>query len=152
MSRSIATSVNCEIAAAVSSAQRASELIPHRTLSSPSGAAPTSSCASWCRWGRLIFSEAVHSDGASNVLIHLGANFAVWSEFPLKSLRNRADFDSTMRRFESSRPGQYLANEIRCFLNLLAFYSDVRPMPGIFPAATSDKRVKSCITPPLSGS
>jgi hypothetical protein len=29
----------------------------------------------------------------------------------LKSLRGLADFDSTMRRFESSRPSQYFAPE-----------------------------------------
>src|SRR5258708_2901219 len=43
----------------------------------------------------------VYSDGASNLLIHLGANFAVWSEIPLKSLRIWADFDSTI----PTRPG-----------------------------------------------
>src|SRR5438477_105462 len=36
----------------------------------------------------------------------LGAESAVSSENPLISLRNRADFDSTIRRFESSRPSQ----------------------------------------------
>jgi hypothetical protein len=40
-----------------------------------------------------------------------------------------------------------LANKIKRFLKSLVFYSDARPMPGIFPATT---RVKSCITPPLS--
>jgi hypothetical protein len=38
--------------------------------------------------------------------MHLGAESAVSSENPLKSLRIRVDFDSTMRRFESSRPSQ----------------------------------------------
>jgi hypothetical protein len=33
------------------------------------------------------------------------------------------DFDSTMRRFESSRPSQHLTNEIRRFWNLANFHS-----------------------------
>src|SRR5712691_6453081 len=52
------------------------------------------------------FSRVVYSDCASNLLMYLGAESAVASENPLKSLRIRADFDSTMRRFESSRPSQ----------------------------------------------
>jgi hypothetical protein len=43
--------------------------------------------------------------------MYLGAESAASSENPLKSLRIRADFDSTMRRFESSRPSQDLAGE-----------------------------------------
>jgi hypothetical protein len=39
------------------------------------------------------------------------------------------DFDSTMRRFESSRPSQYLANKIRYFLNRPDLHSDGRPRP-----------------------
>ncbi len=46
------------------------------------------------------------------------------------------DFDSTMRRFESSRPSQDLANKIRHFLNLPDFHSERRSLPnseGLFP-------------------
>ncbi len=49
---------------------------------------------------------AAYSDCVSNLLVYLGAESAVSSENPLKSLRIRADFDSTIRRFESSRPSQ----------------------------------------------
>ncbi len=41
------------------------------------------------------------------------------------------DFDSTIRRFESSRPSQDLVNEIRRFLNLPDFHSDRPPRPGV---------------------
>ena len=41
------------------------------------------------------------------------------------------DFDSTIRRFESSRPSQHLVNEIRQFLNLPDFHSDRPPRPGV---------------------
>src|SRR5258705_13668740 len=69
----------------------------------------------------------IDSDCVSNLLMYLGAESAVSSENPLKSLRIRADFDSTMRRFESSRPSRLLANEIKHFLKPLVFYSDARP-------------------------
>src|SRR5712664_457856 len=52
------------------------------------------------------FSRVVYSDCASNLLIYRGAESAVSSENLLKLLRIRADFDSTIRRFESSRPSQ----------------------------------------------
>jgi hypothetical protein len=70
--------------------------------------------------------------------MYLGAESAVSSENPLKSLRIGADFDSTIRRFESSRPSQLLANEIKHFLKSFVFYSDARPMLGIFPAMTRE--------------
>src|SRR5258705_932422 len=44
----------------------------------------------------------IYSDCVSNLLMYLGAESTISSENPLKSLRIRADFDSTMRRFESS--------------------------------------------------
>jgi hypothetical protein len=59
--------------------------------------------------------------------MYLEAESAVSSENPLKSLRIQADFDSTIRRFEWSRPSQLLANEIKHFLKSLVFYSDARP-------------------------
>jgi hypothetical protein len=68
----------------------------------------------------------IYSDRVSNLLMYLGAESAVSSENPLKSLRIRADFDSTMRRFESSRPSQDLANQIRRFLNFPGFRSGGR--------------------------
>jgi hypothetical protein len=52
--------------------------------------------------GGAHFLGAVYSDRASNLLMYLGAKSAVSSENPLKSLRNRADFDSTIRVFKSS--------------------------------------------------
>jgi hypothetical protein len=55
------------------------------------------------RTGGAHFLGAVYSDRASNLLMYLGAESAVSSENPLKSLRIRADFDSTTR-FESFRP------------------------------------------------
>jgi hypothetical protein len=48
----------------------------------------------------------IYSDSVSNLLMYLGAESAVLSENPLKSLRIRADFDSTIRRFDASRPSQ----------------------------------------------
>ena len=78
----------------------------------------------------------IYSDRVSNLLMYLGAESAVSSENPLKSLGIRADFDSTMRRFESSRPSQDLANKIRHFLNLPDFHSERRSLPnseGLFP-------------------
>ena len=46
----------------------------------------------------------LHSESAANLLIPLGPNSALFSEYALISLKVLADFDSTMRRFESSRP------------------------------------------------
>jgi len=61
---------------AASNAQRASELIPHRTLYRPLGAAPPRSCSSWCGW-QEPFSRAGQSDCASNLLMNPGAESAV---------------------------------------------------------------------------
>ena len=47
-----------------------------------------------------------YSETPSNVLMRLGADSLQYSEYALKSLSVRADFDSPMRRFESSRPSQ----------------------------------------------
>jgi hypothetical protein len=75
--RSIATSANREttlLSKTASDARRASELVPHRTLSRPSRAAPTS-------WNEFVASLAgVHllgaicSDRISSLLIYLGQN------------------------------------------------------------------------------
>jgi hypothetical protein len=70
---------------------------------------------------RTRLGEAVYSDCVSDLLRYLGVKSAVSSENPLKSLRNRADFDSAIRRFESSRPSQLLANEIKHLLKSLFF-------------------------------
>jgi len=48
----------------------------------------------------------VHSESLANLLIPLRLYSTLFSECPLKSLRGLADFDSTIRRFESSRPSQ----------------------------------------------
>jgi hypothetical protein len=47
----------------------------------------------------------LHSESAANLLGDLGRYSASFSECALKSLAKLPDFDSTMRRFESSRPG-----------------------------------------------
>jgi hypothetical protein len=44
-------------------------------------------------------------------LMHLGANSRSFSEWTLILQRNLSDFDSAMRRFESSRPSQYLTEK-----------------------------------------
>src|ERR1700688_3537624 len=48
----------------------------------------------------------VHSESSANPLIHLGPNSSDYSECGLISLKVLPDFDSTIRRFESSRPSQ----------------------------------------------
>jgi hypothetical protein len=47
---------------------------------------------------------------ASNLLTYLGAESPVSSENPLKLLRIQVDFDSTIRRFESSAPARHSGN------------------------------------------
>ena len=47
-----------------------------------------------------------HSESSANLLMSLRLNSAPFSEYPLKSLMVLLDFDSPMRRFESSRPSQ----------------------------------------------
>jgi hypothetical protein len=49
---------------------------------------------------------AVHSEMPPNLLILLGTDFAAYSEYALILFMVPADFDSPMRRFESSRPSQ----------------------------------------------
>ncbi len=89
----------------------------------------------------------IYSDRVSNLLMYLGAESAVSSENPLKSLGIRADFDSTMRRFESSRPSQDLANKIRHFLNFPGFRSGgprpARSEPVLPPGAANRKIMAS---------
>src|SRR6266404_2404720 len=46
----------------------------------------------------------VHSELAANLLIALRLNSMLFSEWTLKTLVKWPDFDSTIRRFESSRP------------------------------------------------
>ena len=45
-----------------------------------------------------------HSESSANLLIHIGPNCMDYSECVLISLKVLPDFDSTTRRFESSRP------------------------------------------------
>jgi len=45
--------------------------------------------------------------GAANQLIDNGSNIPFFSERALNSKENWSDFDSAIRRFESSRPSQY---------------------------------------------
>jgi hypothetical protein len=47
-----------------------------------------------------------HLETAANLLISLQGIFGVFSKCVLKSLDNQTDFDSAIRRFESSRPSQ----------------------------------------------
>ena len=49
---------------------------------------------------------SLHSELPANLLIHLGANSAGYSECALITLKVLADFDSTIRRFDPSRPSQ----------------------------------------------
>jgi hypothetical protein len=56
---------------------------------------------------RLILPRwAAHLETPANLLKLLERVLAVLSKCPLKLLDNQADFDSAMRRFESSRPSQ----------------------------------------------
>jgi hypothetical protein len=48
----------------------------------------------------------IHSESTPNLLGHLGSDSILFSERALISLKVQPDFDSTMRRFESSRPSQ----------------------------------------------
>src|ERR1039457_1054309 len=47
-----------------------------------------------------------HSESTANLLMRNGANFDIFSECALILLANWSDFDSVMRRFDSSRPSQ----------------------------------------------
>jgi hypothetical protein len=53
--------------------------------------------------------SAGHSEIAAKLLADLGANFHVFSEQALILQGNLSDFDSAMRRFESSRPSHITA-------------------------------------------
>jgi hypothetical protein len=55
--------------------------------------------------------KALHSEIGAKLLTHLGANSRNFSECTLILQRNLSDFDSAMRRFESSRPSQYLTEK-----------------------------------------
>jgi hypothetical protein len=59
-----------------------------------------------CQLNDADLGAADHSESAANLLIPLGPNSVLFSECALISLKVLADFDSTMRRFESSRPSQ----------------------------------------------
>jgi hypothetical protein len=58
------------------------------------------------RISRTVFSGPRHSEIPANVLKHMRMKSVLYSECGLKSLNDPADFDSPMRRFESSRPSQ----------------------------------------------
>jgi hypothetical protein len=65
---------------------------------------PCSGSGSKGTWsGKAHFLQVVYSDCVFNLLIHLGAEFAASSEFPLNSLRIRADFDSAIQRSQIRR-------------------------------------------------
>jgi hypothetical protein len=49
-----------------------------------------------------------HSESCANLLTDNGSNFAIFSECALILLLNWLDFDSAIRRFESSRPSQLI--------------------------------------------
>jgi hypothetical protein len=48
-------------------------------------------------------------NGADNLLIDNGSNFAIFSERALILLSNWSDFDSAIPRFESWRPSQLIS-------------------------------------------
>jgi hypothetical protein len=50
--------------------------------------------------------HACRSESAANLLRDMEVNFGNFSEYALISFKVLPDFDSTMRRFESSRPSQ----------------------------------------------
>jgi hypothetical protein len=52
----------------------------------------------------VLFSPCTHSEAAAKSLIPLGRFSDVFSDCALILLDYRADFDSAIRRFESSRP------------------------------------------------
>jgi hypothetical protein len=52
------------------------------------------------------YQPRLHSESRANLLIHLDADSAIFSECALILLKLLPDFDSTIRRFESSRPSQ----------------------------------------------
>jgi hypothetical protein len=56
------------------------------------------------RSARRYPSSHAHSEPLANLLIPLRLNSTLFSECALKTLRWLADFDSTIGRFESSRP------------------------------------------------
>jgi hypothetical protein len=53
-----------------------------------------------------VFIPQINSESRSNPLMHIGLDFAEISERPLIYNEKLVDFDSPMRRFESSRPSQ----------------------------------------------
>ena len=65
-----------------------------------------------------------HSEALPNPLIDLRAKFAFFSERPLSYLAELADFDSAIRRFESSRPSHIAVR--RCSLELAPVHKLLR--------------------------
>jgi hypothetical protein len=61
----------------------------------------------WEQKGRGSCGQALpHSESTANLLMRNGANFDIFSECALILLANWSDFDSAIRRFDSSRPSQ----------------------------------------------
>jgi hypothetical protein len=50
-----------------------------------------------------------HSEWAAKLLVDNGSKFAIFSEYALILQENWSDFDSAIRRFDSSRPSQRLS-------------------------------------------
>jgi hypothetical protein len=59
-----------------------------------------------------------HSESAANLLTDNGSNFANFSEYALILQANWSDFDSAIRRFDSSRPSQLVQSPEIFYLNV----------------------------------
>jgi hypothetical protein len=70
-----------------------------------------------------------YSESAADLLVDNGSNFAIFSECALISKEKLSDFDSVIRRFESSRPSQLI------YLIAIEFFTS--RFPGPFHSETS---------------
>jgi hypothetical protein len=62
----------------------------------------------WMGWpsGKDRLRLQRRSESRANLLVDNGSNFAIFSEYALILKEKWSDFDSAIRRFESSRPSQ----------------------------------------------
>ena len=74
-----------------------------------------------------------HSESTANLLMRNGANFDIFSECALILLANWSDFDSAIRRFDSSRPSQ----PVRSLEIFPAKSLESPPLAGFFPQPKS---------------
>jgi hypothetical protein len=55
----------------------------------------------------MLAEGSLNSEIRANLLMDIGSNFCGLSECALESLPDQSDFDSAIRRFDSSRPSQF---------------------------------------------